>query len=156
MDPILSAFDKQFSKIDGLSRSLLHRLPGPMLFANVLDSPSSGLSSGECILRAAAMVEKTFGGITTRLWDDPFEWTLPEKLSTRENIIEYLDEVEQTRKCGFGYFASDEDLKKEIPAPSRLMPLADILMDTLCLASNYQGRAFAIFHLLSGAKPPKL
>ena len=39
-------------------------------------------SCGEYILRSAAAVEQTFGGITTRLWDDPFEWTLPEALST--------------------------------------------------------------------------
>ena len=49
------------------------------------------------LLRSAAAVEQTFGGITTRLWDDPFEWTLPEKLSSTDLLIGYLNEVEQTR-----------------------------------------------------------
>ncbi|MCV4777710.1 hypothetical protein OFM21_33535, partial [Escherichia coli] len=47
------------------------------------------LSTGEYLLRAAAAVEQTAGGITRRLWDDPFEWTLPEKLSTKELVAEY-------------------------------------------------------------------
>src|SRR3712207_7579473 len=37
-------------------------------------------SCGEHVLRSAAAVEQTFGGITVNLWDDPFEWTLPESL----------------------------------------------------------------------------
>ena len=74
-------------------------------------------SCGEYVLRTAAIVEKTFGGITTRLWDDPFEWTLPEKLSDKHAIIDYLDEVEQTRSNGFKFFTSDSDLTREMPAP---------------------------------------
>ena len=69
------------------------------------------------ILRSAAAVEQTFGGITTRLWDDPFEWTLPEALSTNELILNYLNETEETRRKCFAFFASDEDLRREIPAP---------------------------------------
>ena len=29
---------------------------------------------------SAGTIEQTFGGITANLWDDPFEWTLPETL----------------------------------------------------------------------------
>jgi hypothetical protein len=114
------------------------------------------LSCGECLLRSAAMVEKTFGGITTRLWDDPFEWTLPEKLSTREAILDYMDEVEETRQRGFSYFQSDEDLSREIPSPELLRPLIDILLETLVLASHFQGRAFAVFRQLSDDSLPNL
>lgn len=113
-------------------------------------------SCGEYILRSAGAVEQTFDGLTTRLWDDPFEWTLPEKLSTHAAIVQYLDEVEATRKRGFAFFTSDDDLRREIPAPEKLRPLGDILTDTLARASHLQGRAFAIFQTLTNEKPPRL
>ena len=102
------------------------------------------------------MVEKTFGGITTRLWDDPFEWTLPEKLSQRNDIIQYLDDVEQTRIRGFAFIAADTALLTQIPAPETLLPLNTILLETLVSASHYQGRAFAVFQMLSDEKLPRL
>lgn len=55
-------------------------------------------SVGEYIIRSASVVEQAFGGITTRLWDDPYEWTLPEKLATSELIGQYLDDVDASRK----------------------------------------------------------
>ena len=113
-------------------------------------------SCGEYILRSAAMVEKTFGGVTTRLWDDPFEWTLPEKLSDRGSVLNYLDEVEATRKKGFAFFNSDDDLKREIPAPEKLRAIFDILLETAALADHFQGRAFAIFQVLTDEPLPRL
>jgi hypothetical protein len=144
--------------IDVRSRELLSRLKPDHLFerANGSQPSMTPFSCGEYILRSAAAVEQTFDGLTTRLWDDPFEWTLPEKLSTRDAILQYLDEVEATRKRGFGFFTSDEDLKREIPAPEQLRTLADILVDTLARASHLQGRAFAIFQTLTGEKLPRL
>ena len=113
-------------------------------------------SCGEYLLRSAGAVEQTFGGITTRLWDDPFEWTLPEKLSTPIAVLEYLDEVERTRLAGFGFFTSDGDLQKQIPAPEKLRSLFDLLLETLARAEHYQGRAFAVFQMLSDKKLPRL
>lgn len=89
----------------------------------------------------------------TRLWDDPFEWTLPEKLSDKAAVLNYLDEVEATRSKGFGFFTSDADLKRAIPAPEKLRPLADILLEAVAHASHYQGRAFAIFQMLTAERP---
>jgi len=113
-------------------------------------------SCGEYLLRSAGKVEMTFGGITTRLWDDPFEWTLPEKLATLAAVAQYLDEVESTRMKGFRFFTSDDDLRREIPAPEKIRPLAEILFDTLSEASHLQGRAFAIFQTITGDKVPRL
>src|SRR5256885_1010261 len=129
MDAILSAIDRQFSLIDSRSRELLSILNDDQLFskARVLADSLAMFSCGEYILRSAAMVEKTFGGITTRLWDDPFEWTLPEKLSTRSAVFQYLDEVEKTRVNGFSFFASDTDLTRKMPAPEKLRTIHDIL-----------------------------
>jgi hypothetical protein len=95
-------------------------------------------------------VEQTFGGITATLWDDPFEWTLPETLSTPRLVEEYLSEVEATRRRGFALFHSDDDLSKEIAVPSgELKSLAALLCETLARAAHYQGRAYATFRLFS-------
>jgi hypothetical protein len=94
------------------------------------------------------VVEQTFGGITTNLWDDPFEWTLPETLPTAKEVISYLDEVEVTRKRGFELFKSDEDLLKEVMAPSGRTQLLPLLLDTLLRAAHHHGCAVATFNLL--------
>ena len=158
MKTLICSFDERFAAIDGRSRDLLARLPDHLLYRRPHETRSemAPFSCGEYILRSAAMVEKTFGGITTRLWDDPFEWTLPEKLVNKDLIIAYLDEVEATRIKGFAFFTSDEDLKKEIPAPETLRQLADILLATIDLASHFQGRAFALFQTLTDDKLPQL
>jgi hypothetical protein len=157
MGPILSALDDQFTLIDRRSRELLSLIDDDRLFEDPRDAASStSVSCGECMIRSAAMVERTFGGITTRLWDDPFEWTLSEKLGNKAAILEYLDEVEATRKKGFALFSADADLGRTIPAPENLTPLLDILLRTLCLASHYQGRAFAIFQMMTDNRPPRL
>lgn len=156
MDSILSALDSQLRSIDARSRELLGKLSDDQLFKKPRIDTVSIFSCGEYILRSAAMVEKTFGGITTRLWDDPFEWTLPEKLNDRAGIFQYLDEVEATRQKGFGFFSSDQELSREIPAPERLRPLIDVLLDTVTKASHFQGRAFAVFQMISNEKLPRL
>ncbi len=158
MDTILSAFDGSFLRLDGLSRELLTKIPDEMLFTKPREIAGSMamFSCGEYILRSAAMVEKTFGGITTRLWDDPFEWTLPEKLADRESIFQYLDEVEETRVKGFSFFNSDDDLSREIPAPEKLKPIIDIFLDSLAKATHFQGRAFAVFQMISDEKLPRI
>jgi hypothetical protein len=158
MDPLLSSFDRQFSLIDKRSRELLSLLDEDQLFTR---SPGVGdsltpFSCGEYILRSAAMVEKAFGGITTRLWDDPFEWTLQEELGTNAAVLKYLDEVDETRRKGFAFFRSDAELDRRMPAPEKLRSLCDILLETVANASHYQGRAFAVFQMLTGAKPPRL
>ena len=158
MDPILTAFDRAFLRLDNRSRELLQRLPDELLFTKPRNIPNSMamFSCGEYVLRSAAMIEMTFGGITTRLWDDPFEWTLPEKLADQQKIFQYLDEVAETRRNGLSFFKSNEDLKREMPAPEKLTPIIDILLGALVKAEHYQGRAFAVFQMLSDEKLPRL
>src|SRR6476620_9278025 len=74
---------------------------------------------GENLLRSAAVLEQTFGGLTANLWDDPFEWTLPETLSTAELVHDYLSEVEAAR----AWFT--------------------VVFETLVKGSDYHGRAVA-------------
>jgi len=158
MKVILNAIERGFLSLDTRSRDLLSRVREDQLFLKPRETQNSmaAFSCGEYVLRSAAMVEKTFGGITSRLWDDPFEWTLPEKLTTKQTIAHYLDEVEETRSRGFGFFTSDADLGREIPAPEKLRPLIDILLGTLARAEHFQGRAFAVFQMISDEKLPRI
>src|SRR5687767_13398951 len=158
MDILLESFDRRFRLLHERSSGLLNLIDSADLFRKPreLERSMAMFSCGEYILRSAGSVEQTFGGITTRLWDDPFEWTLPEKLSTPTAVLEYLDEVERTRLRGFEFFTSDEDLRKQIPAPEKLRSLFDLLLETLARAEHYQGRAFAVFQMLSDQKLPRL
>jgi hypothetical protein len=158
MDALLETFDRRFVDIDRRARALLVRISTAALYRKPreMEHSMAAFSCGEFLLRSAAAVEQTFGGITTRLWDDPFEWTLPEKLSTPELVIEYLDEVESTRVSAFKFFKSDDDLRKEILAPEKLRTIFDLLLETIARAEHYQGRAFAIFQVMSDEKLPRL
>ena len=106
------------------------------------------ISCGENIVRSAAVVEQAFGGITTRLWDDPFEWTLPEELSSVAKVTDYLNEVEIFRSDGINFLANDDDLRKQIPAPSEFRPILDILLEALSLSSTHLGQAAAIWQVV--------
>jgi hypothetical protein len=154
MNKQIADLDRQFSQLHQDSRELIRAVLPELLYyrpSNVSNSPAQ--SCGEQILRSAAAVEQTFGGLTTNLWDDPFEWTLPENLSTREKVSNYLDEVEATRKRGFELFQSDDDLSKEIMAPAGATQLRPLLLDTLERARHYLGSAGATFDLVRDEEP---
>jgi hypothetical protein len=154
MKNLIEIFDAQFKKLHAGSADFVKIIPADKLFWKPENIKASYalFSCGEFLLRSAGAIEQTFGGITVKLWDDPFEWTLPEELSTNEKILEYLNQVEQTRQTGFACFNSDEDLHKKIPAPQRLKTIAELLIETLARAEHFQGRAFAVFHLFSDKK----
>ncbi len=158
MKSLINSFDRQFLRLHERSVSLVRLIPAEKLYWQPFETDAlfPVNSCGEYVLRSAGAVEQTFGGITTRLWDDPFEWTLPEKLSTPEAILEYLDEAEETRRKGFAFFTSDEDLKKKMPAPEKLKSIHEILLETLARAENFQGRAFAVFKMFSDEKLPRI
>jgi len=158
MKSIINSFDRQFSATNLRSCELIKLTPNEKLFwkPRELSRTFTMFSCGEYILRSAGAIEQTFGGITTRLWDDPFEWTLPEELSTSDLILEYLAEVEETRNRGFSLFYSDDDLSREMPAPEKLKSIFTILLETVSRAEHFQGRAFAIFQMFSDEKLPKM
>ncbi|HKX84985.1 MAG TPA: hypothetical protein VJL58_12255 [Pyrinomonadaceae bacterium] len=158
MNTLLACFEAQFESIHSRSVEVLSITDDEFLFRTPRDLPKTFamFSIGEYVLRSAAAVEQTFGGITTKLWDDPFEWTLPEKLSTTHLILDYLDEVAETRRRGFTYFKSDADLSSVMPAPERLTSIFELLLNTVARAEHFQGRAFAVFQFFSGAKLPRL
>ena len=110
------------------------------LIKSLKDLAGSG-SSYQYILRSAAAIEQMCGGLTANLWDDPFEWTLPETLSNADRVVEYLSEVDLARKRAFNSM-DDAALTKYISVPSgdeRL--LISLLLETLVKASDLRGRA---------------
>ncbi len=155
MKTLIESFDRQFLLVHARAREIIAETPDEKLYWQPRRRREALFpvnSCGEYILRSAGAIEQTFGGITTRLWDDPFEWTLPEELSTRDLILNYLDEVEETRKRGFSLFQSDEDLRREIPAPEKLKTIFALLLETIARAENFQGRAVAVFREFSDRK----
>jgi hypothetical protein len=157
MGKLIADLHRQFSQLHQESRELIRVIPPDLLYRRPRGESNSSpaQSCGEQILRSAAVVEQTFGGLTTNLWDDPFEWTLPENLSTPEKVSDYLNEVEATRKRGFELFQSDDDLLKEIMAPAGATQLRPLLLDTLVRARHYLESAKATFELVR-AEAPKL
>ena len=154
MKTFIETFNQKFSALHTRSSQLVHKIPTEKLYWQPREKEALFPinSCGEYILRSAAAVEQTFGGITVKLWDDPFEWTLPEQLSSNQLILEYLMEVETTRQRGFTFFQTDEDLKKSLPAPVKILTLFELLLETLVKAENYQGRAIAVFRQISDEK----
>jgi len=149
MNKLIECLDGEFVQLHRGSRELIGRVSPELLYRKPPSRSNVRLSAGEHILRSAASVEQTFGGITSNLWDDPFEWTLPETLPTPNKVARYLDEVDATRKHGFELFKSDADLLKEIMAPAGSTRILPLLLDTLVRAVHHQGRATAIFDILT-------
>ena len=135
---IVESLDRAFARLHASSCEIVRRTTSEQFY-----EPRRGaLSIGERVLRSAAVVEQTFGGITANLWDDPFEWTLPEHLRTPAKVIEHLGEVEAVRARAFASFTDDSCLTKQISTPAEQSePLIDLLLETLRRAAAYQGHA---------------
>ena len=150
MNSFIASLDWEFAQLHQRSRELIDGTRAGWLYRRPDQQASSGpaLSVGEYVLRSAATIEQTFGGLTANLWDDPFEWTLPETLYTPDKVIAYLDEVEATRTRGFELLKDDAELLKEIMSPSGNALLFSLLLDTLVRAAHYLGSAEVTFAAL--------
>jgi hypothetical protein len=153
---IVESLDREFARLHLRSCALIEHTPVEILYPVGKGKNLAPLHSvGENVLRCAAAIEQTFGGITANLWDDPFEWTLPEYLSTPAKIIDHLSEVEATRKRAFASFADDACLLKHVATPStEIQPLIALILTTLVRAAEYQAQAAATLKFLSGISPP--
>ncbi len=133
---IVESLDRAFARLHARSCDIVQRTTSEQLY----EPRGEALSIGESVLRSAAVVEQTFGGITANLWDDPFEWTLPEHLTTPAKVIEHLGEVEAVRARAFASFTDDSCLTKQIATPAEQSEmLIDLLLDTIRRAAAYQG-----------------
>jgi len=160
---IINSLDREFARLHLNSCAIIETTPGDILYTVPAQAKLSSLSAslgsassvGESILRCAAAIEQTFGGITANLWDDPFEWTLPEHLSTPDRVNQHLAEVEATRRRAFSSFSDDASLLKHVVVPSgESRPLIDLLRETLRRAANHQAHAAVMLKTLSGNRRP--
>ena len=143
---LVEHLEREFTRLIENLKQLVNSVTSDLLYRR----PPS-VTIGENLLRSAAALEQTFGGLTANLWDDPFEWTLPETLSSAELINEYLSEVDAVRRRAFGSIASDRELTRYISGPSgEPQQLFAVLVETLVKASDYHGRAVATLKMLFG------
>ena len=146
MRQAIDELDRQFAILHQQAARAILKISTDELYAKPTGSTDS---VGEQALRSAATIEQSFGGLTANLWDDPFEWTLPENLNTPAKVLEYLSEVEKTRQRAFKTFNEDEDLSKQIMTPAGAIKLKDFLLDTLERARHHLERAIAVLNLLT-------
>jgi hypothetical protein len=150
---IVRSLDEAFRRLHERSVAFVAAVPPDKLYAPARNACGSTVpaarSCGEHLLRSAACIEQTCGGLLANLWDDPFEWTLPETLATHALVAEYLSEVEATRQRCFALWADDAALAKEIALPTGTMQtLFALLLATLVRAAHHQGRALATFEMM--------
>ena len=143
----VESLDNQFAEIHRRSSGIISELSTELLYARLAEA-SSNDTCGEQVLRSAAVIEQSFGGLTANLWDDPFEWTLPETLNTPTKVLEYLNEVEDLRHRAFLAFQGDKDVSKEIMTPAGMTRILPFLLDTLKRARHHQQRAITVFQCL--------
>src|SRR5436189_5733532 len=137
MNKLIECLDRQFAQLHSSSRESIPTVSPDLLYRKPPSGSGFPYSFGEHILRSARIVEQTFGGITANLWDDPFEWTLPETLTGSEKILEYLNEVRATRERGFALIETDEDLLKDVMTAGGQRRLLSLLLDTLVRAGHH-------------------
>ena len=143
---IVNHLDQEFGDLISSLNNLVQSVPTELLYRT-----PPPVTIGENILRSAATIEQTCGGLTANLWDDPFEWTLPETLSSVDLIVEYLSEVDLSRQRAFNAILDDSALDKYISVPSgEPRQLVDLLLETLVRASDFRGRAVATSKILFG------
>jgi len=138
MNPFITWFDQEFKRLEDGWRDSIEQLDTANLYSETQQQLSP---AAEQILRSARIVEQVSGGITVNLWDDPFEWTLPETLRTKDKLIAYVDEVCVARARAFQLFGDDADLLKTVMAPSGPMQLMSLLLDALVRAQYHQLQA---------------
>ena len=138
---IVQHLDQEFSTLIDSLKDLVKSVPTELLYRH-----PPAVSVGENILRSAAVVEQTCGGLTSNLWDDPFEWTLPETLSSPDRVVGYLSEVDVARQRAFSSIKDDSALTKYISDPSGERLLISLLLETLVRASEHKGRALDRIH----------
>ena len=151
MRKVIEELDREFDGLEHRLQELILLVPEEVLFKKPIADKRTvvELSVGGCVIRSAAMIEQAFLGLTRRLWDDPFEWTLPEKLSTRTAIASYISEVAATREKGMMFLTSDDDLTRMLPAPEKLRSIFAVLLTSLMNAEHYRGRAEVLSRMIA-------
>ena len=157
MRALIGSIEKEFDALEDRLCSLIEHTFDEMLFWKPVPDEKTliELSIGGCVIRSAAMIEQVFLGITRRLWDDPFEWTLRESLPNREYLRGYINEVKKVTKEAFAHLKT-EDLPKRIYLPDgNPTTIGKLLLRTILHAVHHRGQLYAYVHLFSEEKLPR-
>jgi hypothetical protein len=146
--------NREFIGVLSRLSSLIESTPADSMYHD--RSGRSGESVGENAIKCAGTLEQTFGGLTTNLWDDPFEWTLPETLSTPDLIQQYLAEVDSARIRALASLVDDSALDKYIALPSGdQTTIRNLLLNALETARNYERKATEMLKTLVADDAPR-
>ena len=86
---LVDHLEREFTRLIENLKQLVNSVTSDLLYRR---PPTSRI--GENLLRSAAVLEQTFGGLTANLWDDPFRVDAAGNSLDAELINEYLSEVE--------------------------------------------------------------
>src|SRR6478672_9382414 len=139
---LINWLDQEFKRLEIEWRESIRQVDEANLYSQARQKLAPG---AEQILRSARIVEQVSGGITANLWDDPFEWTLPETLRTKDKLVAYVEEVRDARARAFQLIKTDADLLKIVMAPSGPTQLMSLLLDALVRAAYHQLQATRLF-----------
>lgn len=144
----LHTIERDFADLLLALAAFVRATPDELIYK--IPNTATDATVGETVVKAAAVLEQVFGGLTTNLWDDPFEWTLPETLASGALILQYLNEVDESRRRAFAFLANDSALAKIVSVPSEgQIAVRDLLERTLNRATSYQNRATQILKIFS-------
>ena len=152
----VDAIGRDLERIHENLIAVLDIIPEDRLYWKPFDSANfiRVYSCGELISHIGGIVEYAFNGITSNLWEEPFEWITREALPTRSHIASYLEEVAQVRRMALTS-VTDSDLPKRIYFPNATeTTLGEILIRTLSHASHHRGQVYAYVHLMTDVRLP--
>ncbi len=154
----VKAFSAEFERLHDNLIDVLNLIPEERLYWKPFESSSflRVYSCGELIVHIGSIIEYTFNGITSNFWDDPFEWTLRENLSSRSLVAEYLVEAAHVRLIALQGM-NDADLAKTLHFPNgEKTTIGELLLRALTHASHHRGQVYAYVHLFSDVRLPSI
>ena len=155
---LVGVLSAEFERLHANLIDVLNVIPEERLYWKPFESAAflRVYSCGELIVHIGATVEYTFNGITSNFWDDPFEWTLRENLSSRSLIAQYLAETAQVRRVALADM-KDDDLIKRLRFPDGTnTTIGELLVRALTHACHHRGQVYAYVHLFSNERLPSI
>ena len=155
---MVETLNAEFERLHNNLIDVLNVIPEDRLYWKAFEGSNflRVYSCGELIVHIGATVEYTFNGITSNFWDDPFEWTLRENLSSRSLIAEYLDEAARVRRIAL-LGIKDADLAKTLRFPNGTSTtIGELLLRALTHACHHRGQVYAYVHLFSDQRLPSI
>lgn len=156
MRSLIESLDQRFASLNERAVELVNSTPEDYLFVSPIRSNAliDRWTVAENIVRSSAAIELAFGGITTKMWDDPLEWTLPDQLDSKERMLRYFAEVAEIHSKGITFLDDDLVLSRSIPAPRLMKTIFEILLDSIANAESHLGRAELLRKVITECSTP--